>query len=125
VPRSNTYGHRCEAAAAERYGLTRDGVHTSWCDALAPDGTPHEIKAARVRYSDGREGKFRVFETYHERLQSKDGMYVFVVYIPRGSGAQIVDMDRRHSSRLPGSTWYGAGGHRDSQQREIQVSQVF
>lgn len=112
-------------AAADRYGLTRAGEHTSWCDGVDSDGRPHEIKAARVRYSDGREGKFRVFEEYHDKLQEAGGYYVFVVYIPRGSGIQVVNMDRRHASRLPGSVWYGAGGHRDSRQRELKVSEVF
>jgi hypothetical protein len=122
---ANRYGHRAELKAADRYRLDLDGTHTSWCDGRDRDGRPVEIKAARPRYSDGREGKFRVFEEYHDQLAARDGWYVFVLYLPRGTGVQVLDMDRRHSSRLPGSTWYGAGGHRDSRQREIQVSEVF
>lgn len=88
-------------------------------------GVAHEIKSAMHSYSDGREGKFRVFEDPHDRLQSEGGRYVFVCYRVRGRGIQVLDMERRAASRLPGSVWYGAGGHRGTQQREIQVSEVF
>lgn len=123
--KANKYGTLCEIAAAERYGLQREGVHTSWCDAVDSRGVPHEIKSAMHSYSDGREGKFRVFEDPHDRLQSEGGRYVFVCYRVRGRGIQVLDMERRAASRLPGSVWYGAGGHRGTQQREIQVSEVF
>lgn len=123
--RANRYGTLAERHAAQRYRLTRDGAHTSWCDAIDADGTPHEIKAAMVERADGSPGRFRVFEKYHEELQRQNGRYVFVAYKPRGAGITVSRMKRIHSSRLPGSTWYGAGGHRDSQQRKLSISQVF
>jgi hypothetical protein len=123
--KANRYGTLAEIAAARKFDLERDGVHTSWCDAVDDRGVPHEIKSAQREYSDGREGKFRIFEDLHDRLQQEGGRYVFVVYRVRGTGIQPLAFDRRPASRLPGTTWYGAGGHRGTQQRELQVSQVF
>lgn len=117
------YGSRAEKKAADRFNLTLD--HSPWHDAHRPDGTPVEIKAAAVERANGSEGRFRVFRKYHDRLRREGGIYVFVAYRPRGTGISVVDMTMTHSSNLPLSTWYGAGGHRESQQRKIPVSAVF
>jgi hypothetical protein len=90
-----------------------------------PDGTPVEIKACAVERADGSEGRFRVFRKYHNRLRREGGVYVFVAYRPRGRGISVVDMTMTDAGSLPLSTWYGAGGHRDSEQRKIPVSVVF
>lgn len=109
--RANHYGTLAEREAAERYRLRRDGVHTAWCDAVGRDGTPHEVKATDL----GREyPRFRVVEDPHRELQRRGGRYVFVAYKRRGRGMTVVRMTRLHASRLPASTWYGAGGHRGS-----------
>jgi hypothetical protein len=117
------YGSRAEKKAAERYGLTLD--HCSWHDAKKPDGTPVEIKATMETRADGSEGRFRVFRDYHDKLRRADGIYVFVGYRPHGTGIMVLNMRTCHSSQLPLSTWYGAGGHRESEQRKISVSEVF
>lgn len=122
---ANRYGTLAEIHAARKYRLTRDGVHTSWCDAIDADGTPHEIKAAMATRADGSAGRFRVFEQYHDELQRRGGRYVFVAYQPRGRGITVHRMKRIHASQLPGATWYGAGGHRDSQQRKLSIPQIF
>ena len=119
------YGSRAEKKAAEQYNLELEGNHCSWHDAKRADGTPVEIKAAAVERADGSEGRFRVFRKYHDKLRHHDGIYVFVAYRPRGTGISVVEMTDCHSSQLPLSTWYGAGGHRESQQRKIAVSEVF
>lgn len=105
--RANRYGTLAEMRAADRYNLKRDGEHTSWCDARGQDGKPHEIKAAMVTREYPR---FRIFENYHERLQSAGGMYVFVAYRPNGRGIIAFCMKRLHASKLPVGIWYGAGG---------------
>lgn len=115
-------GARAEQAAAERYDLETRGVHTSWCDARMRDGTPVEVKAADLAREYPR---FRIFEEYHRMLQQQDGRYVFVAYRRRGTGIEAVTMTRMHASRLPASTWYGTGGHRDSKQAKIPVSNIF
>lgn len=40
-------------------------------------------------------------------------------------GISAVDMTMIHRNSLQLSTWYGAGNHRESQQRKIPVSAVF
>jgi hypothetical protein len=115
-------GALAEQAAADRYGLTIEGEHTAWCDGRMRDGTPVEIKAADLARDYPR---FRVFEKYHRKLQANGGRYVFVTYRRRGRGIQVVKMKRIHASRLPSATWYGAGGHRESQQAKIPVRDVF
>jgi len=119
------YGSRAEKKAAEQYNLELEGNHCSWHDAKRADGTPVEIKAAAVERADGSEGRFRVFRKYHEKLRQHDGIYVFVAYRPRGRGISVVEMTDCHSSQLPLSTWYGAGGHRESEQRKISISKII
>ena len=119
------YGSRAEKKAAERYNLELEGNHCSWHDAKRADGTPVEIKAAAVERASGAEGRFRVFRKYHKTLRRADGIYVFVAYRPHGTGISIANMTTYHSSKLPLSTWYGAGGHRESKQRKITISEIF
>ena len=120
--RANRYGSLAERKVAERYRLVRDGVHTSWCDAVDSDGTPVEIKSCDA----GRDApRFRIFEKYHDRLQSEGGHYVFVLYKKRGRGITVLRMTRMHASRLPAETCYGAGGHRESRQTKLRPKTVF
>jgi hypothetical protein len=118
------YGRLAEERAADRYGLRLDGVHASWKDAETDDGRPVEVKAAMLNRSDGSEGRFRVFEQYHERLADRSGLYVFVAYYARGRGIRVKAMRSVDASRLA-LDFYGAGGHRDSRQVKIPVNAVF
>jgi len=120
--KANRTGTLAERAAAEEYRLRREGEHTSWCDAVDRQGRPVEIKSTDLSRDYPR---FRVFEEYHDKLAAASGSYVFVAFRRRGEGIQVVNSKRVPASRLPGSTWYGAGGHRDSRQRKIAVSAVF
>jgi len=122
---ANAYGTAAERKAAAEYRLTIEGVHNYWRDAITSDGTPVEIKAAMQQRADGSEGRFRVFEDAHDKLHAAGGRYVFVAYRVRGRGIQVLASTMLHASQLPGSTWYGAGGHRDSRQRKIAISDVF
>lgn len=115
------YGSRAGKKAADRYNLELEGNHCSWHDAKRADGTPVEIRAAVVERASGAEGRFRVLRKYHEKLRRAEGTYVFVAYRPRGRGITVTDMTTRHSSKLPLSTWYSAGGHRESDQRKIPL----
>lgn len=116
------YGALAEAAARDRYNLTAD--HSSWYDARDPSGSPVEIKSAMLNRASGKEGRFRVFEKYHEKLAQEGGSYVFVSYRAVGRGIQIGSM-RSLSARSLRIEFYGAGGHRDSQQAKIPVSRFF
>lgn len=120
--RANRYGSLAERWAAEEYGLRREGVHTSWRDAVDRDGNSVEIKAALVMRDYPR---FRIFKKYHERLQADGGYYVFVAYKRRGNGISVIRSTRLHSTKLSHSNWYGAGGHRDSEQVKIPLDVVF
>ena len=122
---ASRYGSLSEQAAADRYNLTREGVHTAWCDAVQRDGTPVEIKAAMATRADGSAGRFRVFEEYHDRLRREGGRYVFVAYKPRGRGITVLKMKMLPPGNLPVSSWYGAGGHRESRQVKLAIGDVF
>jgi len=123
--KANAYGTAAERKAAAEYRLTIEGVHNYWRDAVMQDGTPVEIKAAMVQRADGTPGRFRIFENAHDQLAARDGRYVFVAYRVRGRGIQVLRSKMIHASRLPGSTWYGAGGHRDSRQRKLRIDSVW
>lgn len=73
---------------------------------------------------DGSEGRFRVFEEYHKKLEANDGLYVFVAYRAVGQGIQVRAMRSLEASELRLS-FYGAGGHRDSRQVKIPPEKVF
>lgn len=119
------YGARVERAACDRYGLEPD--HSSWHDAVRSNGDPVEIKAAMYRRDDGSEGRFRIFEDYHERLATSDGWYCFGSYRPRGTGVEIVamTMTRARALRLSSSDFYSSGGHRDSRQVKIPIQKLL
>lgn len=116
------YGALAERKARERYGLEAD--HSSWHDARTPDGTPVETKACMLNRRDGSEGRFRIFEEYHKRLEEADGLYAFVAYRATGRGIQVRAMRTIAASDLR-LTFYGAGGHRSSRQVKIPPGRVF
>ncbi len=122
---ASRYGSLAEQRAADRYGLKREGVHGYAVDAVAPDGTPWEIKAAMATRADGSEGRFRVFEDAHDQLAAKGGRYAFVADRPHGQGIMVLRMTSMPATNLPLSRWYGAGGHRDSRQTKLAIADVF
>lgn len=120
---ANRYGSLAERRLADRYGVER--VDEYWRDGVDEDGTPWEFKAAMAERADGSEGRFRVFEDAHDKLAANGGRYGIVAYRPHGRGIVVLNMTSFPASRLPLSKWYGAGGHRDSRQTKIAVSEVF
>ena len=124
---SNTsrYGSLAERKAAEKWGLRLDGAHTAWCDAVDRDGTPWEIKAAMIERADGSEGRFRVFEEYHDKLVREGGRYGFLAYKPRGRGITVVKSRAIPAEQLPVARWYGTGGHRDSRQVKLDICDLI
>ena len=120
--KSARYGALAERAARERYGLETN--HSSWCDAIASDGTPVEVKAAMMNRANGETGRFRIFENYHRNPSSRGGVYVFVAYEAAGAGIRVKRMRSLSASSLS-FDWYGAGGHRDSNQVKIKPSRIF
>jgi hypothetical protein len=115
------FGALAERAARERYGL--DAEHDGFHDAVAPDGTPVEIKAAMLDRASGKVGRFRIFEDYHKRLRAAGGWYVFVAYRARPE-FRVARM-RSVGAGDVSATFYGAGGHRGSRQVKLPVSDVF
>ncbi|GGN17861.1 hypothetical protein [Halarchaeum nitratireducens] len=120
--KANQYGTLAERKACERYRLRREGVHTSWRDAVQDDGTPVEIKATDASRDYPR---FKVFEEYHDRLAAAGGKYVFVLYRRRGRGLTVLRMQMLPATQIPVSTWYTNGGHRDSKETKIRPGDVF
>lgn len=116
------YGALAEQRARERYGLDAD--HASWHDARTSDGRPVETKSCMLTRRDGSEGRFRIFEQYHRKLEAADGLYVFAAYVPKGSGIQVRAMRSLEAGSLRLS-FYGAGGHRNSRQVKIAPARVF
>lgn len=120
--RSSRYGALAEEKARARYGLEAD--RSSWHDARADDGTPIEVKAAMLNRSSGKEGRFRLFEDYHKRLEQADGAYVFVAYRAVGRGISVEAMRSIAASSIR-VEWYGAGGHRESRQAKVPPREIF
>ena len=116
------YGALAEKVARERYDL--EAAHDSWHDAVTDDGRPVEVKAAMLNRARG-VPRFRIFERYHRRLVRESGLYVFVAYRAAGRGIQPRAVRSLEASSLNVSSWYGAGGHRESQQVKLPVSSVF
>lgn len=123
--KANRYGTLCERAAAREYGLRIEGTHASWKDAEFKNGTPVEIKSASTQRNDRAEGRFRLFKKYHDKLRREDGWYCFVYYEPVSrTEIRIVDMKMRKAREVK-PKWYGSGGHRDSRQSKIRISEIF
>jgi hypothetical protein len=120
-------GARAETRAAQERGYERMGAHEPWQDALAPDGTPIEIKATMRERSNGRPGKFRVFKQPHSRLSAEDGRYLFAVYRQRGTGVQILKMTEIPARAVRIDGWIASGHQTDGreQQVKIPINQVF
>lgn len=116
------FGALAERKARERYDLEPD--HSPWNDARTEDGEPVEIKATMLNRSSGQRGRFRIFEDYHRRLESADGIYIFVAYRAAGRGIQIARMKSVRAENIK-VDWYGAGGHRQSRQCKIPPSEIF
>jgi crotonobetainyl-CoA:carnitine CoA-transferase CaiB-like acyl-CoA transferase len=122
--RANHYGTLAEQKAAERYGLTYEGVHGCMHDAETDDGTPVEVKAAMLNRASGREGRFRIFKAPHRRLVEESGLYVFVSYRAMGRGISVKKMRSVRASDLD-VDFYGAGGHRGTKQVKILPKDVL
>ena len=120
------YGALAERAARQRYSL--EPSHSSWQDAETNDGRPVEVKSAMMNRRSGKIGRFRVFEDYHARLCREDGLYVFVLYSATGGagggGIRVRNMRSVEASSLR-LQFYGAGGHRDSEQVKIHPRRIF
>lgn len=124
--KANRYGTLCERAAAKKYGLRIDGVHTSWKDAEYQNGSPVEVKSASTERDDRSEGRFRIFKKYHEKLARRGGWYCFVVYTPKSrTEIRVRKMKMVKASKLDPNWWGDASGHRDSKQSKIKISTIF
>jgi len=116
------YGALAEQYARERYGLDAD--HDYSHDARTDDGRPVEVKAAMLNRASGQTGRFRLFEEAHRELAADDGIYVFVAYEASGRGIRVRRCRAVAADEIE-VDWYGAGGHRDSQQVKIPPKAVF
>jgi len=124
--RANRYGTLAEKQMAEKWRLTREGVHTFWRDAIDAEGRPWELKAAVVETASGRPGRFRVREHAHARLVENDGRYGFAVYRRIGRGIRILRYKAMPATRLPVSAWYGASDDGDDHNHtKIALGDVF
>lgn len=118
--RANRYGTLAERHIAETRGLTREGEHTSWCDARFQNGTPVEIKSANIST-----GYFQIYKKYHAKIRSENGWYGLVAYKPQGNGIQVLRDKMTKATDLPLSTWSPTGGHRDSEKAKLPIEEVF
>jgi hypothetical protein len=113
------FGALAERAARERYGLDVD--HASWKDATDGDGRPWDVKACMLSRESPR---FRLWKDQHSRLKGAGGGYVFVAYIPRGTGIEVKRMRSVRASNLR-LDFYGAGRHVKGDQVKVKPSRVF
>jgi hypothetical protein len=113
------YGALVEKYARERYGLTAE--HDALHDAVDEDGRPWDVKGAMLSRPDPR---FRLWEDQHEFLAREGGGYVFVAYIQRGTGIEVARA-RTVRARSVQVRFYGAGGHRGTNQVKIPVERAL
>jgi len=113
------FGALAERAARDHYGL--DVRHTSWCDAVDSEGRPWDVKAAMLSRESPR---FRLWREQHTRLKGAGGGYVFVAYVPRGTGIEVKNMKTVRASSLQ-LDFYGAGSHVKGQQVKVKPSRVL
>lgn len=112
------YGHLVEQRARSKYSLEK--ARESWHDAQYKNGVPVEIKGAQ------KGNHFRLWRDEHRRLKRASGYYVFVVYHPWASSIRATNFKRKKASDLDvAGKWYGAGGHRDQEQYELPIEEVF
>ena len=116
------YGALAERAARERYRL--DPEHDGHHDAVTQDGRPVEIKSAMTNRNSGRQGRFRIFKQYHQRLERAGGCYVFVAYRRAGQGISVVRM-RSAAAEDMTLNWYQGRHHRDSEEVKLGIGHVF
>jgi len=73
-------GNIIEQVVLNLYGWERD--NTSWHDARCESRDAYiEIKGCRVRYPNGRRGRFQLYRNQHEKLVEHDGYYAMAVYV--------------------------------------------
>jgi hypothetical protein len=123
---SPRYGARAESRAIDARGYRRENMGP-WHDAVDQNGTPVEIKAAMRERSNGKQGRFRVFEEPHERLQREEGRYLFVVYRARGTGVEMLATEEMPARELRIRDWVHSGHKTDGRemQRRIPISEIF
>lgn len=112
------YGALVEKKARERYGLDVD--HNSTHDARDRDGRPWDIKGAMVRRASGKQGRVRFWKDQHRYLARHGGGYIVAAYQPAGRGVRIVGWRSIEASDIR-VRFYGAGGHRGTDQAKIPV----
>ncbi|AFD04030.1 ORF9 [Halogeometricum pleomorphic virus 1] len=113
------FGAFAERAAFGRYGLEPD--RDSWHDARDRDGRPWDVKACMLSRDSAR---FRLWADQHSRLRSEGGGYVFVGYLPRGSGIQVKQMRTVRAASIT-AEFYTAGNHAKGDQLKIPPRAVF
>ena len=113
------YGALAEAHAREVYGLSSE--HDSWHDHRADDGSPWDSKSAMLSRRDPR---FRLWEGQHRKLASNGGGYVFMGYVPRGDGIEVIETRTVRAQDLR-VDFYGAGSHPKGNQVKVPVGEVL
>jgi hypothetical protein len=113
------FGRLAEEAACRRYGL--DPEHTSWYDARDSDGRPWDVKAAMLSRDQPR---FRLWADQHADLLEEAGGYIFVGYIPRGSGIEVVATRALEAADLQ-LRFGGAGAHPKGDQVKVNPRRIL
>ncbi|WP_408957255.1 hypothetical protein [Natrinema sp. 74] len=88
---------------------------------LVESGVPVEIKGCQIETSNGdrsTRGRFYVKRAAHEQLLEADGMYLFVVYLPRPGLPQVARaiVPATLVDELLSGRWYEVGGSRSEQE---------
>lgn len=113
------YGHAAERHVIDEYDLELD--HDSWHDAQM-DGDPVEIKAAKYRLDNGREGRYLIRRPAHRKLRQSDGWYAFVVYRGRGRGIEVAETKMIRSRSVRIDSWQSLSDRSD--EKQIRISQI-
>lgn len=121
-----------EIVAGEYDGFSRDFQDADWYDLVTDGGGYVEVKSTATRLSGGQKGRFRLWETQHERLveHDRDGSawYVFCLF-DVGGREVTARMARRAPAEIGRSIGARGGfnrsGHQMGPQYKLPYAAVF
>jgi hypothetical protein len=132
MPSNNAprYGRSVERQIIRENGYELADGGREWRDAVTDRDRDIEIKAAQRTRSNGQPGRFRIFRSSHEQLESESGAYHFAVYTPKGSGAQILKDRTLLARNISGFEWSNSDHDTRrvagrAEQDKIDIDEIF
>jgi hypothetical protein len=121
--RARSIGGAAEESARRKYGLETDNGE-AWDLRHPSNGFKYEVKACRTYRAEGeRPGRFRFWESAHNRFMQERGAYILVVY--SRDSEQIWRIEKVPQERVHAAVsgnWYGSGHRLKDDDRQYKLS---